>query len=300
MVKKMSNLKTLLILMVSTIILYSCSQDKSKEPISKKDLEVPKDLNDKISYTIGHQYASHLRADSLKLNLDYFFKGIQDGLDSNFKFIPLDSMQKYIEIFASSMAEKREKNMKEEQEKQKALQEKTRIEVEKAAKTAKIDGEKFLEENKTKSGVKVTKSGLQYKVMNEGSGRLINDNDIVKVHMSINALNLPDLQNTRGKEPLIVPIKELFPGWKEGMKLMKKGSRFELYIPANLAFGDKGFGQAIPPGATVILNVEVLDFSTKEDLEFFRNRMMQKTQQMMNMQQQQQIQQQMQQQAPNK
>lgn len=296
---KMYLFKKILLAGAATLVIASCSQDKGEQPLANKNLDYPTDLSDQVSYSLGHQFASQLKRDSVKLNMDYYLKGFYDGLDSNFSFVPNDSMQKYMELFASSMTEKMEARAKEEQEKQQIIQEQMQKDIENASKTAKADGEKFLAENKNKPGIKVTGSGLQYKVVNEGNGRSITENDIVKIHMSIKALNIQDLQNTRGKEPLIVPITELFPGWKEGMKMMKKGSRFEFYIPSKLAFGDEGFGPAIPPGATVLMDVEVLDFSTKEQLEAFRDRMMQRQQQMMEMQRQGQMQQEMQQMQPN-
>lgn len=291
-------LRKLFLAGVATFMIASCSEDKGDQPLINKNLDYPKELSDQLSYSLGHQFASQAKRDSLKINLEYYLKGFQDGLDSNFSFVPADSMAKYMELFALSMTEKMEKRAKEEQEQQQKQQEQMQKDIENATKTAKPDGEKFLQENKNKPGVKVTSSGLQYKVITEGSGRLLKEDDIVQVHMSIKALNIQDLQNTRGKEPLIVPVTELFPGWKEGMKLMKKGSRYEFYIPSKLAFGDEGFGVAIPPGAAVLMDVEILDFSDREQLNAFRNRMMQRQSQMMEMQRQQQMQEQMNQNAP--
>jgi FKBP-type peptidyl-prolyl cis-trans isomerase FklB len=290
--------KKLMIAGAATLVIASCSQDKGDKPIADKDLAYPTELFDQVSYSLGHQFATQIKRDSVKLNMDYYLKGYYDGLDSNYKFVSADSMAKYIELFASTMTEKMEKRAKEEQEMQQKQQEQLQKDIEKASKTAKADGEKFLAENKNKPGVRTTPSGLQYKVVAEGSGRQLTEKDIIKIHMSIKALNIQDLQNTRGKEPLIVPVTELFPGWKEGMKMMKKGARYEFYIPSKLAFGDEGFGPAIPPGATVLMDVEVLDFSDQEQLNAFRDRMMQRQQQMMEMQRQGQMQQEMQQMEP--
>ncbi len=287
-------LKKIFLIASGTILIASCSNDNSNEPIAKKDLKYPTEMADQVSYSLGHQFAMQLRRDSVDFNIDYYLRGYYDGLDSNFAFVSADSIAKFMERFAISMTEKMEARAKQEQEKQKMMQEKMQQDIEKATKTAKSDGEKFLVENKVKPGIKFTPSGLQYKVVSEGSGRQVADEDIVKVHMAIKALNIQDLQNTRGKEPLIVPVKELFPGWKEGIKMMKKGARYEFFIPSKLAFGEQGFGPAIPPGATVLMDVEVLDFSTKEQLDVFRERMMQFQQQQMQIQQQQQQQQQMQ------
>lgn len=290
--------KKLFLVGAASLMIASCSENKGEQPLVNKNLEYPTELSDQVSYSLGHQFASQAKRDSLKINLEYYLKGFYDGLDSNYKFMPADSMAKYMEIFAGTMTEKMEKRAKEEQVMQQKQQEEMQKGIEKATKTAKADGEKFLAENKSKPGVKTTPSGLQYKVVAEGNGRQLTENDIVKIHMSIKALNIQDLQNTRGKEPLIVPVTELFPGWKEGMKMMKKGSRYELYIPSKLAFGDDGFGPAIPPGATVLMDVEILDFSDKEQLNAFRDRMMKRQEQQMQMQQQQQMQQQMEQQQP--
>jgi len=272
--------------------MFACSEKSDSEVIGTKKLEYPKELIDQFSYSLGHEFGQRLRHDSVKLNMDYYLKGYKDGLDSIFAFVPADSMDVYKAKFAEIMMAKMDAMAAKEAEKKQMDEEQIMKELEKIKKTAKEDGDKYLTTHKNETGVKVTSSGLQYKILQEGSGRIAKDDDVVKLHMSIKALNAPDFQDTRVSEPMIVPIKELFPGWKEGMKLMKKGSKFEFTIPSSLAFGEKGFGPAFPPNVVVVLNVDLLDFSTETELTQFREKMMQIQQQkMQEMQQKQQMQQ---------
>lgn len=280
--------KNIFLLFFIFLFIISCDNKTTPEELRNTELNLPSTDDDKISYALGHEMGQKARTDSIKINMDYYTKGYFDGKDSSYKTIPFDSIQSYLNKFNDKYLARMEAQMKQRQETQKVEQEKMMKTLEDLAKTAKADGIKFLAENKNKPGIITTASGLQYKVIKEGSGELLKDNDIVKIHMSIKAVNGPELQNTRGKDPLIIQLKDLFPGWKEGMNLMKKGSHFEMFIPSKIAFDDKGYTPAIPPHSAVVMDVEVLDMSNQEQLTAFRNKMLQLQQQMMMQQQQQQ------------
>ena len=127
------------------------------------------------------------------------------------------------------------------------------------AESNKKAGAEFLAENAKKEGVKVTASGLQYRVITEGSGNKPVASSKVKVHYTGKLLDgtVFDSSVQRG-EPIDFALNQVIPGWTEGVQLMTPGSKYEFYIPSDLAYGDRGAGNAIPPGAALIFEVELL------------------------------------------
>jgi FKBP-type peptidyl-prolyl cis-trans isomerase FklB len=121
-------------------------------------------------------------------------------------------------------------------------------------------GEEFLKNNKTKAGVVNLQSGLQYKVLKEGTGPIPTDSSTVVVNYEGKLLNgtIFDSSYQRG-ESASFPVTGVIAGWTEALKLMKKGSIWELYIPSNLAYGEQGSPSAIGPNETLIFKVELLD-----------------------------------------
>lgn len=125
---------------------------------------------------------------------------------------------------------------------------------------AKAEGEKFLAENKTKEGVITLASGLQYKVLKEGNGAKPNADNTVKCHYEGSLINgsVFDSSIRRG-EPAEFPVGGVIQGWVEALQLMNTGSKWQLYIPSELAYGAHGAGQAIGPNETLIFDVELLE-----------------------------------------
>ena len=125
---------------------------------------------------------------------------------------------------------------------------------------AKEAGEKFLAENKTREGVVTLESGLQYKILNEGSGAKPTANDTVKCHYEGRLINgqVFDSSIRRG-EPAEFPVGGVIAGWVEALQLMPVGSKWQLYIPSELAYGQHGAGAAIGPNETLIFDVELLE-----------------------------------------
>jgi FKBP-type peptidyl-prolyl cis-trans isomerase FklB len=122
------------------------------------------------------------------------------------------------------------------------------------------EGEKFLAENAKKEGVKVLPSGVQYKVIKEGSGKIPADSSTVKVHYEGKLLDgtVFDSSYERG-EPIEFPLTGVIKGWTEGLQLMPVGSKYRFYIPYALGYGERGAGEQIPPYSTLIFTVELLE-----------------------------------------
>jgi FKBP-type peptidyl-prolyl cis-trans isomerase FkpA len=120
-------------------------------------------------------------------------------------------------------------------------------------------GEKFLAENKTKAGVKTTASGLQYKVLKEGSGKSPAVTDTVVCNYRGTLLNGTEFDSSykRG-EPAEFALNRVIPGWTEGVQLMKEGSKYQFFIPSNLAYGSHGAGELIGPYETLIFEIELI------------------------------------------
>lgn len=130
----------------------------------------------------------------------------------------------------------------------------------------KAKGEAFLAENKTKEGVQTTASGLQYKVITEGTGVTPAPTDVVKVHYhgTLTDGTVFDSSVDRG-EPAQFPVNQVIAGWTEALQLMSVGSKWKLFIPQDLAYGPRGAGQAIPPYAALVFEVELLEIVPQEE-----------------------------------
>ena len=201
--------------------------------------------NDTISYIIGADIAHSFAKNSLDLNRDLVFKGFIDAQAKT------DTLFTEEEIGAIMMAWQQEMSAK------KAAQ--SEIEL---AKNKKI-GEDYLAANSLNAGVKTLPSGLQYKVLKEGAGESPDDNDVVTVHYTGTLVDGTVFDSSRERgEPIEFPVNGVIAGWTEALKLMKPGSQFMLYIPANLAYGDKKTGP-IPEGSTLIFDVELLKIEKK-------------------------------------
>jgi FKBP-type peptidyl-prolyl cis-trans isomerase len=121
----------------------------------------------------------------------------------------------------------------------------------------KTEGEKFLAANAKKEGVKTTKSGLQYKVLKEGKGPSPKATDVVRTTYQGSFIN-GQVFDSSGPEPIEFAVNGVIPGWTEALQLMKVGSKWQLFVPYKLAYGDEG-DRGIPPSATLIFDVELLD-----------------------------------------
>ena len=120
-------------------------------------------------------------------------------------------------------------------------------------------GEEFLAANKKKEGIHVTESGLQYKIIKKGSGKKPKATDTVEVHYKGTLINGEVFDSSYGRgEPTTFPVNRVIKGWQEALTLMSEGSKWEIYVPSDLAYGEKGAGGKIGPNETLIFEVELL------------------------------------------
>jgi FKBP-type peptidyl-prolyl cis-trans isomerase FklB len=133
------------------------------------------------------------------------------------------------------------------------------------AKKNKAEGEAFLAENKKKEGVKTTASGLQYKVIKPGKGKKPKSSDTVTVNYRGTLIDGTEFDSSykRG-QPATFQVSGVIPGWTEGLQLMEEGAKWQLFIPSNLAYGERGAGGVIGPNATLIFEVELLSIQEKK------------------------------------
>ncbi|MDR1357693.1 MAG: FKBP-type peptidyl-prolyl cis-trans isomerase [Tannerellaceae bacterium] len=129
----------------------------------------------------------------------------------------------------------------------------------KESEATKAEGVKFLEENKTKSGVITTESGLQYQVITEGTGEKPLATDQVKVHYTGTLLDGTVFDTSIGGEPAVFGVSQVIPGWTEGLQIMPTGSKYILWIPSELAYGDRGASRDIKPNSMLKFEVELLE-----------------------------------------
>ena len=186
---------------------------------------------------------SNNKNDIPELNIEALEKGIRDGYSGDEKKRALT--QEQMEKVLMEYQKKREAEITKE--------------VEAKAKANKEAGEKFLAENEKKEGVQKTASGLQYKVITEGTGAKPKATDTVTVHYEGKLIDgkVFDSSYERG-EPVSFRLNEVIKGWTEGVQLMNTGSKYELYIPSDLAYGETG-NPNIEPNSVLIFTVELLD-----------------------------------------
>lgn len=204
---------------------------------------------DKYSYALGAHFGNQARfqlvtRDSIDLDLDLFIQAFKERYNEDSAHFLMNDSVIFQTLTDLSQARQAEKNKKDSL----------------AAEANKAAGEAFLATNKTAEGVVTTESGLQYKVITEGTGATPADGDIVKVHYTGTLLDGTKFDSSvdRG-EPLEFPIGAVIPGWTEMLKLMKVGGKVTAWIPSDLAYGPRGRGPQIPGNSLLVFEMELID-----------------------------------------
>jgi len=149
------------------------------------------------------------------------------------------------------------------EEAQGALQAQQEAAAAEASAEAAMVGQEFLDENAARDGIEVTDSGLQYEVIEEGDGPKPSLDDTVSVHYVGTLIDGTEFDSSIARgEPASFPLKGVIPGWTEGLQLMNVGSKYRFVIPSELAYGDRGAGQSIGPGETLVFEVELLEIKS--------------------------------------
>ena len=198
---------------------------------------------DKLSYALGLGIGQQLRQMGLKddLKIDDFAQSITDVLQGNELKIKNQDAQKIVNDFFEAQESKLQAQRME------------------AGKVQLEEGKAFLVENGKREGVVTTKSGLQYEVLQEGTGKSPKATDKVQCHYEGRLLNGSVFDSSyKRNEPAVFGLNQVIAGWTEGVGLMKEGAKYRFYIPYLLAYGESGAGEMIPPYATLIFDVELL------------------------------------------
>jgi FKBP-type peptidyl-prolyl cis-trans isomerase FklB len=232
-------IKLFVVLTVVTALLFgSCGTGSVKGQKLKSRV-------DSLSYAFGIVNYNALAADSLDLEPMLVAKAMLDGKDG--KAVMTDEEAR---TFIMAFINEREKERSARKAEENKVNFKEYID----------QNEKFLAENKSKSGVTTTASGLQYEVVKMGNGEKPTTESMVKVHYTGTLIDGTEFDSSvKRNQPAEFPVSGVIAGWTEALQLMPVGSKFKLYIPQNLAYGENGAGDIIKPYSTLIFDVELLE-----------------------------------------
>jgi FKBP-type peptidyl-prolyl cis-trans isomerase len=230
------------------VVLSSLGALWAQQPGAAPELEVrsqaaPAELKDeqaKVSYCLGYNQGRSYKNLEVTLSQKEYLRGLLDGLSGGKAPLSDQEIVAVLQKFQQDMEARMIKKLQE------------------LAKRNKEEGEKFLAQNKTQKGVATTRSGLQYKVVKAGTGAKPKATDMVKTHYVGTLLNGQKFDSSidRG-EPATFPVNQVIKGWQEALALMPVGSKWQVWVPAALAYGEEG-NQGIPPNATLAFEIELL------------------------------------------
>jgi FKBP-type peptidyl-prolyl cis-trans isomerase FklB len=196
---------------------------------------------EKVSYILGQSIGGDFRRKGFEINVTTFVDSFTDAYSGKESKMRPSEMQQIMMAFQS------------------AMQEKNQIQQGKAAEINLKTGKAFLEENQKKADIHVTKSGLQYRIIKEGTGKTPELTDTVETHYEGKTIDgkIFDSSIRRGT-PARFPVNGVIQGWQEALQLMGEGSKWELFVPSDLAYGQAGSGGTIEPHSTLIFEVELI------------------------------------------
>lgn len=228
-------MKKALTVIAICVVCISCN---NKTGSYKKELNTEKE---KFSYAIGKDIGVQLAEFKDELDLAAVYQGIQDTLSKKNTLLSVDEARQVQSVVFQRIQQKKTGEMQVTGEKNKK------------------ESDDFLTKNKAEKGVMTTASGLQYVVLKEGTGPKPKAEDKVKVHYRGTLLDGKEFDSSykRG-QPAEFPVGGVIKGWSEALQLMPVGSKYKLFIPAALAYGDRGAGNVIPPNSMLVFEVELL------------------------------------------
>jgi FKBP-type peptidyl-prolyl cis-trans isomerase FklB len=210
-------------------------------PVVAAEKQELKTQKDKVSYVIGLDMGNSLKKNMVDVDTEILIRGLKDALSGANPLMTEQEMKETIMALQKDLQAK-------QQEQAKALAEKN-----------KKEGETFLAENKKKRGVITMPSGLQYKILANGKGQSPKATDTVTVNYKGTLVDGTEFDSSykRG-QPATFTVNGVIPGWTEALQLMKEGSKWQLFVPSNLAYGERGAGGAVGPNAVLIFEVELI------------------------------------------
>jgi FKBP-type peptidyl-prolyl cis-trans isomerase FklB len=217
--------------------LLGCQGAKDKKPT----LETQKQ---KVSYSIGIDIGNNFKHSEIDIDLEALAQGVKDAISDSTPMLTEQQREEVMRQFQQEMIAKRNENAR------------------KAGEKNKLEGETFLAENAKKEGVITLPSGLQYKILKQGDGKKPQLTDEVTTNYRGTLINGTEFDSSykRG-EPASFQVNGVIAGWTEALQLMPVGSKWQLFIPSHLAYGERGAGGAIGPNATLIFEIELLSIN---------------------------------------
>ena len=236
-------------------LIVACNQTDSSEATSTEDTSLAT-FKDSLSYSMGINIGKNLPAYA-DIDKDLVQKGLDDFFENNEPLLDAAARQQVLREFNVSMAELERDEMRAQGEEHQRL-----------SRENKIAGQEFLDENKTKEGVLVRRSNLQFKKITTGTGTVPDYDDVVTVHYNGYLIDGHKFDSSYDRgNAAIFPVKGVIAGWTEILQIMPVGSKWEVYIPYNLAYGEKGIQGSekgtyvIPPSATLVFEIELIGIS---------------------------------------
>lgn len=214
---------------------------EAQKPATTPEAPSPwKDEKEKVSYAIGMGVGTNLHKNNVAIDMDVFLRGLKDSMAGSKTLLTEDEARATITQFVQETKAKQ-------------------------AEANKKEGETFLAQNKAKDGVVALPSGLQYKILTAGTGPKPTMSDTVVCNYRGTLINGTEFDSSfKSGKPAIFPLGRVIKGWTEALQLMPVGSKWQLFIPPDLAYGERGAGDVIGPGTTLIFEVELLSIQEKD------------------------------------
>lgn len=210
--------------------------------VSAKNINNKSSFEDQVSYSFGYLMGKNYTENLKNVDLDAFINGLKIAATGKAPSLSEEEMSKVLTQFKQQVDAKQ-----------------LIVHQQLAEKNAKA-GTQFLAENKQKSGIKTTASGLQYQVLQQGTGKTPTASSTVKVNYEGRLLDGTVFDSSIARQQAAeFQVNHVIPGWTEGLQLMKEGGKYRFFIPANLAYGEVGAGDAIEPNSTLIFDVDLLE-----------------------------------------